>query len=355
VYLLVANMRSLCIVVPRQEGEAVRKKLSDLGLLDQDLHIKRENELLLIPIRERPAPGELDDKYAIKEDDFDQRGARFKSYKDAVEGVPKDLLPLLPTSFDVVGDIALIKLPEELFGYGKKIGKAMLEATPSVRIVAHDKGVQGIERIRDLEVLAGEGGLVTVHREHGMRFEVDVSRCYFSPRLATERTRVATLVRDGERVLDMFAGVGPFSVLIAKTRKVEKVIAIDINPIAIEYLKKNILLNKVQNVEPVCADAKDFIKTVDPVDRVIMNLPHTGFEFLGDAILACAEDATIHFYEITDEAQTRTKDIEALAILLGRTAKVVGTREVRTYSPTESQWAFDIKVYIGQGSGVQAK
>jgi len=342
-------------VVPRQEGEAVRKILSDLGLLDLDLHIKREPELLLIPIRDRPAPGELDGKYVVKEDDFEQRTARFKNYKEAVEGVPKELLPLLPTAFDVVGDVALIKLPEELYPYGKKIGEAMLKATPSVRIVAQDKGVQGIERIRELEILAGQGGFVTVHREQGMRFAVDISRCYFSPRLSTERTRVATLVRDGERVLDMFAGVGPFSVLIAKTRKVEKVIAIDINPTAIEYLKKNILLNKVENVEPVCADAKEYIKTVDPVDRVLMNLPHTSFEYLGDAILACAEDATIHFYEMTDEAEARSKDIEALAILLGRTAKVVGTREVRTYSPTESQWAFDIKVYIGQGSGVQPK
>jgi tRNA (guanine37-N1)-methyltransferase len=348
-------MRSLCIIVPRQEGEAVRKKLSDLGLLDLELHIKREPDLLLIPIKERPAPGELDGKYTVKEDEFEHRGQRFKSYKDVVEGVPKDLLPLLPTSFDVIGDVALIKLPEELIAYGKNVGEAMLKATPSVRIVAQDKGVQGIERIRDLEVLAGQGGLVTVHREQGLRFEVDVSRCYFSPRLSTERTRVATLVRDGERVLDMFAGVGPFSVQIAKTRKIEKIIAIDINPTAIEYLKKNILLNKVENIEPVCADAKDFIKTVDPVDRVIMNLPHTGFEYLSDAIMACAEDATIHFYEITDEVETRSKDIEALAILLGRTAKVVGTREVRTYSPTESQWAFDIKVYIVQGCGVGPK
>lgn len=348
-------MRSLCIVVPSQEGEAVRKKLSDLGLLDQDLHIKHEAKLLLIPIKERSAPGELDGKYEVKEEDFESRGARFRSYKDAVEGVPKELLPMLPTSFDVVGDVALIKLPEELIRFGKKIGEAMLKATPSVRIVAQDKGVQGLERIRDLEVLAGQGGLVTIHREQGLRFEVDVSRCYFSPRLSTERTRVATLVRDGERVLDMFAGVGPFSIQIAKTRKVEKVIAVDINPAAIEYLKKNIVLNKVEKVEAVCADAKEYIKTVDPVDRIIMNLPHTGFEYLGDAIQACAEEATVHFYEITDEVETRAKDIEALAILLGRSAKVVGTREVRTYSPTESQWAFDIKVYISPGSGVQAK
>ena len=348
-------MRSLCIVVPRQEGEAVRKKLSDLGLLDRELHIKREPELLLIPLRERPAEGDLDGKFEFRQDDFEHRGQRFKSYKNAIEGVPKELLPLLPTSFDVVGDVALIKLPEELCSYRKRIGEAMLKATPSVRIVAQDKGVQGVTRIRDLEILAGQGGLVTVHREQGLRFEVDLSRCYFSPRLSTERTRVATLVSDGERVLDMFAGVGPFSVQIAKNRKVEKVIAIDINPTAIEYLKKNIILNKVENVEPVCADAKEYIKGVGAVDRVIMNLPHTGFEYLGDAIMACGEGATIHFYEITDEMETRTKDIEALALLLGRSAKVVGTREVRTYSPTESQWAFDIKVYIGQGSGVQAK
>lgn len=346
-YLPEANMRSLCIVVPRQEGETVRKRLSELGLLNLDLHIRREKDLLMIPIKEPPGPGELDEKrYNVKEDDFEVRGPRYKSYKDAVEGVPKELLPLLPTSFDVVGDVALVKLVDELLDHRKRIGEAMLRATPSVRLVALDRGVQGAMRVRDLEVLAGKGELVTMHREHGLRFEVDLSKCYFSPRLSTERQRVASAVRDGERVLDMFAGVGPFSILIARTRKVAKVWAVDINPVAVEYIMRNIKLNKVENVEPVCSDAKDYVKGLGPVDRIIMNLPHTGFDYLSLAISACANDATIHFYEITDAPEDRIKAIEGLARTIGRSAKVMEHREVRTYSPTESQWAFDIKVHI---------
>ena len=345
-------MRSLCIVVPRKEGETVRKRLSELGLLDLDLHIKRDKDTLFIPIKEKPGPGDIDGKeYPVREEELEERGPRYRSYKDAVEGVPKELLPLLPTSFDVVGDVALVKLVDELIEHRKKIGEAMLRATPSVRLVALDRGVQGTTRVRDLEVLAGKGDLVTVHREHGLRFEVDLSKCYFSPRLATERQRVATCVRDGERVLDMFAGVGPFSIMIAKARKVQKVWAVDINPVAVEYINRNIKLNKVENVEPVTADAKDFVPGLGPVDRVIMNLPHTGFDYLKLAITACANDATIHFYEITDVPEDRINDIEALAKGTGRLAKVVEKREVRTYSPTESQWAFDIKVHVEDACG----
>jgi len=345
-------MRSICIVVPRKEGETVRKRLSELGLLDLGLHIRRDKEVLFIPIKERPGPGELDGKeYPVREEELEERGPRYRSYKDAVEGIPKELVPLLPTSFDVVGDVALVKLVDELIDYRKKVGQAMLKATPSVRLVALDRGVQGTTRVRDLEVLAGEGDLVTVHREHGLRFEVDLSKCYFSPRLATERQRVASAVRDGERVLDMFAGVGPFSIMIAKARKVQKVWAVDINPVAVEYINRNIKLNKVENVEPVTADAKDFVPGLGPVDRIIMNLPHTGFDYLRLAILACADGATIHFYEITDAPDYRVMDIEALAQGLGRLAKVVEKCEVRTYSPTESQWAFDIKVHIDNACG----
>ena len=350
-----ARTRSLCIVVPRQVGEATRKKLSELGLLERGLHIKREADALVIPIRERPARGELDADYPTREEEFEPKGPRYRSYKDAVEGVPKELLVHLPTSFDVVGDVAIVKVPDELAGHAKAIADAMLKATPSVRAVAWDRGVQGETRIRDLEQLAGEGTLETVHREHGLRFEVDLAKCYFSPRLATERHRVAGLVRDGERVLDMFTGVGPFAVLIAATRKVDKLWAVDINETAVRYLRRNIERNGVQGIEPVCGDAREFVRTVEPVDRVIMNLPHSSWEFLPDAMAACANDATIHYYEITTDPEPRARAIEALAGQLGRSAKVVSTREVRTYSRTESHWAFDVRVYVGVGCSVQAK
>lgn len=335
-------MRSLCVVVPRSEGESVRKKLSEMGLLNTDCKVRVDGDTLLIPVRE-----EVDLGLPVVEEEFEVRGPRYTSYKEAVEGVPGPLMDMLPTAFDVVGDVAVIKVPDDLVPYKDEVGRAMLRANPSVRLVAMDAGVTGESRVRDLVAMAGEGGFETIHKEHGLRYMLDVSRCYFSPRLATERKRVADLVRDGERVLDMFAGVGPFSILVARTARVESVRAVDINPVAVEYLRRNIVMNKAIGVEAVLADARDAVRSVPPVDRIIMNLPHTAWQFLPDAILACANDATIHYYEILNEPEGRPAKIEAAGHRVGREVEVVGMHEVRSYSPSEVHYAFDIKVFTG--------
>lgn len=313
-----------------------------MGKLNLDCKIKVEKDIIYLPITEVVELG-----HPVKEMELEERGPRFRSYKDAVKGVPDDLLQLLPTSFDTVGDIAIVKVPDELFTFKSNIGEALLEAIPALRVAAMDTGVEGETRIRTLETIAGEGGFETTHREHGLTYEVDVSRCYFSPRLATERDRVADLVRDGERVLDMFAGIGPFSMLIAKRRKVENLWAVDINQTAVDYMRRNIDLNKVDGIEPVCADSRTFIRTLPPLDRIIMNLPHSGHEYLPDAIQACANDATIHYYEIAKGSEGRAVQIEFLASRLGNCTEVKNVREVRSYSPTESTFAYDIKVYAG--------
>jgi tRNA (guanine37-N1)-methyltransferase len=334
-------MRSLCVVVPRSEGESVRKKLSLSGKLNKECRVRQDGDKILIPVTE-----EVDLGYPVREDEFEPRGPHYKSYKEAVEGVPEELMAHLPTSFDTVGDIIIMKLPDELLGHVKQIGEAVLKANPSIRLVAMDRGITGEERVRDLEPMAGEGGLETVHSEYGIRFAVDVSKCYFSPRLATERRRVADLVKDGERILDMFAGVGPFSIMIAKTAKADKIWAVDINADAVEYMKMNIKLNRAEGIEPVCANAVDVIRALPPLNRIIMNLPHSGHEFLGVAIMACANDAVIHYYEISKEVEGRAEEIEALGARYGRDLRVEGSRMVRSFSPTENHYAYDIRVHL---------
>lgn len=340
-------MKSLCLVVPRSEGEGVRKKLSEMGKLNLECRIRVEEDIIYLPVTEP-----VDMGYQVKDMEFEARAPRHRSYKDAVQGVPDGLIDLLPTSFDTIGDIAIVKVPDELLAYKTNIGEAMLASLPSVRLAAMDTGVEGETRVRTLVPIAGEGGLETIHREHNLAFELDISRCYFSPRLATERDRVAGLVRDGERILDMFAGVGPFALLIAKRKRVERLWAVDINPTAIDYLKRNIERNRVEGVEAVCGDARQVIKGIPPLDRVIMNLPHKGHEFLPDAIMACANDATIHYYEISKGTEGRAVQIEFMASRLGRGAEVMNVREVRSYSATESTFVYDIRVFVGSACAV---
>jgi tRNA (guanine37-N1)-methyltransferase len=212
--------------------------------------------------------------------------------------------------------------------------------------VAEDRGVQGEDRVRSLSVIAGEPGLETVHVEHGLRFVLDPSKVYFSPRLATERLRVAGLVKEGESVLDMFAGVGPFSIHIAKRAQPSVVRAADINPAAIEYMRKNIRLNKATGVEPMLIDAKELPKKMPPADRIIMNLPHSAFGFLPVALRLLRPGGTIHLYEIIDrERKAERKDAVAGVVeRAGRRLLATQLRLVRGYSAAESHFVFDLSM-----------
>src|SRR2546425_613815 len=170
-----------------------------------------------------------------------------RSYKDVV-AVPGPLRRFLPSSFDVIGDIAVLKIPEELQPHREAIGLAILRWNPKIRVAVQDRGVKGERRVRSIEVFAGERRTTTVHTEHGLRYRVDLARAYFSPRLASERQRIADLVLEGEVVADPFAGVGPFAILIAKRRRPKLVHASDVNPAALEI--SNLQLHTVRASSP---------------------------------------------------------------------------------------------------------
>jgi tRNA (guanine37-N1)-methyltransferase len=150
--------------------------------------------------------------------------------------------------------------------------------------------VSGEFRLREFVHLAGEERTFTVHRENGCAFEVDLAKAYFSPRLSGERSRVVSLVREGERVLDMFSGVGPFAIQVAKHRKVP-VTAVELNPDAYRFLVRNVALNRVDRlVEPINEDARKVASSRPKAyDRVIMNHPSASLDFLREALIAARE------------------------------------------------------------------
>lgn len=325
--------------VPRGEGESARKKLLEAGILDISLKIKGEGEYLLLPVGDPEAIEDMDLILA----DFEERDVLETDYRKLVD-VPSDLVGLLPTSFDVVGDIAIVRLPDELLPFGQNIGDAMREALPRLRTVAMDKGVQGEFRVRDVEVISGEPSTITMHTEFGLRFKVDVSKVYFNPRLASERRRVSSLVRKGEVVVDMFAGVGPFSIMIAKYASAKEIHGIDMNPDAVALMKENLELNKVKGVNPLLGDAREVIGSLPHVDRIIMNLPHSAHEFLEIASMNLNLMGTIHFYTICEResidgfvgnlvSELREKGIDL---------DLVRLEELKTYSPTMSVYSADL-------------
>jgi len=241
---------------------------------------------------------------------------------------------------DVVGDIAIVRLGDFSATEKKKVAGALLEELKNVRVVMEQKGgIEGEYRLRSLRHLAGEKRSMTVHRENGCMFRVDVAKCYFSPRLSTERLRIAEAVRPGEHVLNMFAGVGPFSIPIAKL-KGAKVFSCELNEYAARLHTENDALNKVEGlVEVVNGDAMELPKvTKRKFDRVLMPLPSEANRFLSTAVAMARKGGTIHYYrhvlgEDEDEATgTLRKELSALlpqkASFTMRRVREVGPRWV---------------------------
>jgi tRNA (guanine37-N1)-methyltransferase len=329
-------VRARCAVVPKGEGESARKKLSEGGLLRADLSIRSDASHVFLPVLEGPDPG-----YPTREEEFEPSVGRIKSYKELAD-VPEDLRALLPTSFDIIGDVAVFKLPDELVPHASAIGKAMLAASKNLASAALDQGVEGEMRVRSLKVIAGRKSTRTVHREYGIELELDPALVYFSPRLANERWRIAQLVEDGERVLDMFCGVGPFSLLIAKKAKPSSVACVDANAHAIEFLKSNIARNKATGVAGHLGDARALAPKLGPADRIIMNLPHSAHEFLQEALEAAAPGAWIHIYQVVDKGAEEKRSYQLEKVAKGSTCWAWNI--VHPFSPGSSVVAYDLKI-----------
>ncbi len=274
-----------------------------------------------------------------------------KNLKEALEGeFTQEELEKVGTSFDVVGDIAVIKLPDELLERKGIVGEALMEVHGNVKTVLLQTGpVDGEFRIRELEVIAGEDRTETVHKEYGCSFEVDLAEVYFSPRLANERFQVAKKVEPDEVVTNMFAGVGCYSILMAKHADPEKVYSIDKNPKAVEYMKRNVRTNKVSGtVVPVEGDAREMIEKYfeDKSDRVLMPLPEFGRDFFGDALKALKpEGGIIHFYDYGEDPDLFGPSLDFVRDeASGKSVELRDKRVVRSYAPNLYHVVLDLQI-----------
>src|SRR5919202_2569960 len=207
--------------------------------------------------------------------------------------LPPEDISKLYSAFDRVCRRIILRIPDSLNSRKHIIADTVLMNIKSAKsIFAQTSAVQGDYRLRNLEYLAGVNCTATEHREHGCRFKVDVSKTYFSPRLSTERMRISKMIADNEIITNMFAGVGTYSILIAKNNKTCKVYSIDSNPIANELALINAKLNKVEKrVMPICGDAKEIInkQLKGTSTRVLMPLPEKAKEFGDSAVLELRE------------------------------------------------------------------
>ena len=210
------------------------------------------------------------------------------------------------SSFDQIGHVVIVRVPAGLAHRRAEIGRVLLGAVkPARSVYAQSTDVSGEHRTRGLELIAGVDEPVAVHAEHGFRLEVDVRAAFFSPRLSTERQRVAAAVSDGETVLNMFGGVGAFSIAAAMAKRCT-VYSVDVNPAAARLCEANARRNSRRMagaVVSVHGDAREAAASLfgaggggRQADRTLMLLPERSDEFLADAAEATADGGTIHYY-----------------------------------------------------------
>ncbi len=254
------------------------------------------------------------------------------------------------SAFDQVGEIIIVRIPDSLLSKKKIIGETLLEQVKTAKSVFYQSSsVEGEYRTRSLEILAGADKTETEYKEFGCRFIVDVEKAFFSPRLSTERDRITDLVHEGETVINMFGGVGMFSIIIAKRKKCT-VYNIDINPIASKLCKKNIELNKLKGkVISINGDATKIIEEQlkDKGDRVLMLLPERSDEFLNSAISATKNNGIIHYYSHihADEKSNAPKLSEKhYSEITPVKSTILNSKIVRAVGPRYYQTVVDIKI-----------
>ncbi len=323
--------------IKKNMANDARKMLLKLSYINLDAKIKRENGYVVIPLSDEPKKELLTElgqgNVEIVDTTFEIQKRKPKSLKDYLKGkMDARKIDEIRGSFDIVGDIVILEIPEGLEEFKTLIGKAALKFTGRRAVFRKKSEIKGIIRTRELEHIAGEDISETIHQEFGSRIMLDVEKVYFSPRLATERKRVADNVKNGEIIVDMFTGAGPFPILIAREHNV-KIYAIDINPEAYKYIKRNIELNKVQDkVIPILGDVRKVLKEREiKADRIIMNLPGAAYLFLNYAFDYIKDGGIIHYYEFASDFNEVIKRIESAAS--PRKVKILNKRKVKSKSP----------------------
>lgn len=340
-------MESIAIKVNIKQTEKVKKILKKNNILREDLKFIKEKNFIYLPIKifqnEKIS-------YPTVKKDFKEHKKIITNYKQKVD-IPNKLKINLPTSYDIIGSIILIKLKKDLLIYKKVIGKALLSTKKNIETVCLTHPIHGEYRKRKVEIIAGIKQTKTTYNEYGLKFIVDVKKAYFSPRLANERKRISKLVNPGETILDMFTGIAPFSIIIGRYSEPKIIYAIDKNKDAIKLAKLNVKLNNLlDKIEVICEDAKNiknlFNKNGTKADRIIMNLPFSGYLYFKNTLEIAANNCIIHYYDILNqlEIDNRIKYLQKISNESGFNFHYNQINKIKTYSPRVFYIGIDINV-----------
>jgi tRNA wybutosine-synthesizing protein 2 len=274
----------------------------------------------------------------------------FKSVKKTVSSlIPSELVHHLPDKWEKIGTVVTIKLPEELNQYKEIIGKAFADGLGCTTTLNEKRGISGVYRKPVVEVIFGTPKTETIHMENGIRFKIDPQKIMFSSGNMAERRRMATISHKNETVVDLFAGIGYFTLPIAVYSKPKKIVACEINPVAFKYLRANVVLNHVSTiVEPLFGDNRE-IAPKGCADRVILGYLKDPQDFLPVAF-ECLKDHTgiLHYHELVPVElvpEQPLSHIEQAASLFNRSFELLKVNETKSYAPRVNHMVLDVRIF----------
>jgi len=257
-------------------------------------------------------------------------------------------IKLVPNSFDVVGHIAILEFPDELKKEKKIIAKVLLDVHSNIKTVLEKCSERkGTYRNREYKFLAGLRKFETLHKEYSCVFKVNPTKVYFSPRELTERQRIAEQVKQHEKVLVMFSGIGVYGIIIAKKQQQADVVCVEINKAAVAYAKENVRLNKLSNIKNYCGDVRKICPRLGKFDRIIMPLPLGAENFLDVAFACIKKNGVIHFYNWGEEDDLFANAVSAVkkaAKQAKKKIKILKKKKMLPYSPRKWKICLDVKI-----------
>lgn len=335
------------VKVPRERAERVRKRIAAMRALRKDVRIFEDGGCVLIPLKEGFDESRLRDlDVEIVDGNARSRSCYISPYEQVREmlGLPKELDSLLPQKWEMFGDVLVLRLPDRL----KVIEESVAEAYAKVlhaRTVCQEKGIiEGVYRTPNVEVIWGDG-TETVHLENRILYKFDVAKLMYSSGNFPEKKRMSELDCRGEIVVDMFAGIGYFTLPLAVHAKADKIIACEINPLAFSYLKENIAMNSVDGrVEPVLGDNRG-LPGQGFADRILMGYVGTTHEFLPKAFSLVRAGGTIHYHETCPIDVWPERPLDRISQAAAGRRFIIGYKgEVKSFAPSVSHYVVDVVV-----------
>lgn len=335
-----------CLKVPKAHAQAVKEQLDREGLLDRSYRFAKDGEFIYLPVSK-----EFPTEFPIEERSL----ALIPSQNRLRDVLSEQLTPEeqthLKSAYDVVGSIAILEVDEALAHREQLIAKAVLQTQKQVRTVLKKTGGhEGDLRLQPYAFLAGEDTRITTVTENGCRLRIDVEQVYYSVRTATERRRIAELVAPGEHVLVMFSGAAPYPCVIGRLTAAGEIVGIELNKRGHDLGVENVRLNKLTNVVLINDDVRNAIPTLADsgirFDRIIMPLPHTGHDFLDEALSVAKLGTVVHLYDFEreEEFDLAAKKAEEGARRNSCTITVLGITACGQHSPRTYRVCCDFRI-----------